>query len=148
MSKVWYVVKRIAHALGWLWILAIPTAVVMDIATGLLADPQSMPDAWLKVGVLSKISVVVESVVVCGIIVSAVLVWIAAIRRRWSLKWPLIVVVVLSWPFGFWWITAIGVGKLIIHAFGRGGDFAGSDLVEPVITDARPRGMVEYASYE
>ena len=142
MSTAWYVVKRIAHALGWLWILAIPTAVVTDIATGLLVD------AWLEPGVWSMVGTIAESVLACVIIVAMVVVWISAIVRRWSLKWPLIITTVVCWPFGLTWVMMIGLGKLIIHAVGRGSTLAGSDLDGPEIVGARPRGLVEYASYE
>jgi len=149
MTWLWPVTKRVAHALGWLWVLAIPAALVAEIVTGLLADPLSMPDAWLKPGIVSKISIVVECLAVGTIIAAALLVWISAIRGRWSLKWPLLVLLVVLGPFGFalFVISMIGLGKLIIWAVGRGSTTDSSRLREPAVA-VRPCGLVEYATHD
>lgn len=132
MSTAWYVVKRIAHAIGWLVLLSIPTMVLAAATASLIA--QSPNEVLLFVALL---------VVLAAGVVS----WVYAIRRRWSLTWPMIGMVVVCWPFGLLWVTMIGLGKLIIHAVGRGGELAASDIPDAVL-EARPRGMVEYASYE
>lgn len=141
MSTAWYVVKRMAHAVGWLWILAIPTALVTEIVGDLFSE------TWIGTGTLAGIGFVALCLVVGANVVVAVLVWVSAVRRRWSLKWPLIIAIVVLWPFGFTWVMMIGLGKLIIYAVGRGSTLAGSNIYEPEVVEARPRGMVEYADY-
>ncbi|MDO8589374.1 MAG: hypothetical protein Q7T82_20315 [Armatimonadota bacterium] len=87
-----------------------------------------------------------------AVIFVSLLVSVLVLRRRPSLKvllWPLSIALALIvvQPLGFSIILTIGVGKLVIMAWGRRNVFAGSRLECRGII-ARPRGIVEHTTYE
>lgn len=139
----WQGTKAVAHAVTWLAILAIPAAVVVEMFSSVLAN------TLLGEGAKSNIGLVAEALAVGGVIVAALFVWVRAIRGRWSLKWPLVVlfVVCLRFTFAVFAVTLIGVGKLIIWAVGRGGTLAPSMLSKPKEA-VRPASMMESTSNE
>jgi hypothetical protein len=139
---MWYATRRIAHAVGWLIVLSIPQCLIAFLFATVLnpwygANPESsefvLPIVWL-------------------LLLPAVgFVMVMAIWRRWSLAWPLLVLFVLAWPFGVSVpiiVGLIGLGKLIVHAVGRGGATAASELCGAVVADAHPRGLVESVNNE
>lgn len=128
MSTAWYVAKRIAHAMGWLALLSSPAAILIAMIGDSMDGSQSDVFAGLTC---------------LPLLAGAIVLWLCAIRCRWSLKWPLIIIAVAVWPFGLTWVMMIGLGKLIIHAVGRGSTVAGSYLDVPMVAEARPRGLVD-----
>jgi len=131
MSKVWSVIQLILHAVVW-WLAVCVAATPVGLLLGLGLSH------WF-----SDFGPALASVIVLPIVVY---VWVLAVSRRWSATWPVVFLSMVFWT-GFWWVTMIGLGKLIIHAVGRGGEVAASDIPDAVL-EARPRGMVEYASYD
>jgi hypothetical protein len=132
---MWYVVKRIAHGLTWVAILLIPAALMMAALDSLFPEASDVE------------ALAAELVLLAGVAVVATF----AIKGRWSLTWPLIVLFVLTWPFGWpipWVVAFIGLGKLIVYAVGRGRTLAASELTMPAVVGARPRGLVESGNYE
>jgi len=132
---MWDLAKRIAHALVWLAILLIPAGVMVAILES------SGESAGAEVGSLA---------VLLLILAVATVVEICAVRRRWPLTWPLLVLFVLTWPFGVsvpLVVGLIGLGKLAVHAIGRGSAASASELTAPVVA-ARPRGLVESGNHE
>lgn len=135
MNTFWESLKRIAHALVWLWIFA--------IVVGLAAEPfWGVPNA-------SSADILSFSIWM-GLVLGGLLLWICAIRRRWSLKWPLMILLLAGMASGStvpFVVSAIGLGKLMIQWVGRGSMVTSSSLRESVL-EARPRGLVEYTSYD
>lgn len=153
MSTAWYVVKRIAHALGWLIILSPAyltlAALIVGVVSLVAGWPGGFPAGFLlrvagEAGAAPALVVAVSYLLLLPV---SAYIWMLAVRQRWSLTWPLIIIAVVFWPFGLTWVAIIGLGKLIVHAVGRGSTVAGSYLDEPV-AEARPRGLVEYACYD
>lgn len=132
----WEIVKRIAHAVLWWLALAGAGGIVGAILT--LGWSDSGNEAAMIAGFLVQ----------AFLLTAVVIAWVFAIIRRWSLRWPLLVLFAVSWPFGFSLVGMIGLGKLIIHIVGRGETLAASDLQPTLLAGARPRGLVEGASYE
>lgn len=134
ISNPWEAAKRVAHALVWICLSLLAAAI----------------PAWVYSAVTGDSVPVLSAVVLAVLLVGAVALSYLAIRYRWSLTWPILVLFVLTWPFGVFVpiiVGLIGLGKLIVYAVGRGGTLAASELSAPVL-DAHPRGLVESANYE
>ena len=141
-------ISRIGHALVWLVIVAIPMGLLGQLGDRLVSDPSNWPDALLKAPPSPRPSDVLFAVsflALLGAMLLLLILWIQAVHARWSLKWPLIVVLVASIPLGLYVpfiVSIIGLAMLSIQLYGRGGALAPSSLADPVPA-ARPRGLVE-----
>jgi len=134
LLATWEGVKRVAHALTWFAVSLMVAAIPGAIAAAIASD---YPDLAF-------------AIVFAVLLPGPILLTVYAVRGRWSLAWPLIVLFVVSWPFGVsvpLVVGFIGLGKLIIHAVGRGRTLAASELRAPTV-GARPRGLVESANYD
>lgn len=134
ISDPWEATKRVAHGLVWIWLSLAAASIPAAIFATFVPD---LPEVVFSLTLLALSP---------GVIVLSYY----AIRGRWSLTWPLVVLFILAWPLGPlipFIVMTIGLGKLIIQAIGRGGTLAASELSAPVIA-ARPRGLVEGVNYE
>jgi hypothetical protein len=130
----WESTKRVVHALVWIWLSLMAAAIPASVYSALSEHSEPL----------------VSAAVFAALLLGSAVLSYYAIRGRWSLTWPLLVLFVLTWPFGVSVpiiVGLIGLGKLIIQAVGRGGTLAASDL-QVAVVEARPRGMVESANYE
>lgn len=135
MNTIRFSIKRIAHALLWLFLLLFVTMVVMSL----------FANVWNDFGIgTSEMGGAIALLVLLPV---ALTIWFYSIRFQWSLKWPLIVFLISILPVGLTIVGILGFGKLIIQFVGRGDTLAWSSLREP-IPAARPRGLVEYTSNE
>ncbi len=116
---MWPVLKRIAHAAGW------------------LAELWSEPPAY------DTPFAVLMAVLASSVTVVFVLLWWRAVRDCWSLKWPIIVLLAATLPFGVPAISMIGIGMLIIWWVGRGNTTAPSRMRGEPAAIAAPQGLVE-----
>lgn len=117
--------KNVGRAVLWLVSLMVPAAVLTSVLSSFVSDE------WIGRSTLGQIFCAAAAIGIVAVVVAMFWVWIIAIKRRWSLKWPFLFWGIALVPFGLLAITAIGFGKLIIWWVGRGSTVASSGLREP-----------------